>query len=721
MTPMRVPTSLRFTALLVLAASTLFVPAAQAAEFDVSVEDFFFAPEDLVVNAGDTVTWTWAGQAPHNVTPVDPEAFEPSPTQTEGTHAVTFAEEGEVPYFCTIHAAPDGSEGMIGTVTVLAEGEPLPEPLPEPRPAPAPGRLPATDDAVATALAWSALFADDGAPTALLGRDDVFADSLASGMVQGLEDAPLLLTPSGALDERVEAELARLGTTRVVVLGGTGAVSQEVEDRLVELGITVERVEGETRIETAIDVAQTFRPDATEAFLVRSDAAPGADPTQAFADSLVVGGIAARELLPVLLSQTDQLSASTRAHLESSGIRTVYLVGGVAALSEQVQVDLEALGIEVQRIAGGSRFHTMSELIYSFFPGPSDVAILVDGQAPDAWVAGFTAASAAESAAIVLSNGPDLPQETIDLLLVSLPAPAGVPVLCGPTTDPIACDRAELVGQAVSLPSPDVRFAQMQGSNEVPPGPEGPLGDFTLLPTPSDSAFCYEMVTFQLGEPATAAHFHAGAAGEAGPAVIPLTSPGEQTFYRNCVFEVDPALLADVLANPAQYYVNVHTASFPGGAVRGQLFRPQVIGIAELQPSSEVPPSDAQGGGFSLFLADADDETRVCYFMGFGIEGEDAVAAHIHQGPEGENGPVVQELQLPPADPEFGGAEGTLCVEVDPTLRNDLLADPGDYYINVHTAAHPDGAIRGQLFNPFAGPPPGEGGPPPGGFAAVRR
>lgn len=709
---MRVPTLVRVSSAVVLLAALTPMPAAQAAEFDVEVADFFFAPDELFVNAGDTVIWTWTGVAPHDVTPVQAEAFPASETVSEGTHEVTFETPGEVPYFCSLHGSPDGTEGMVGVVNVLAEGAPLPEPPPEPRPAPSPGRLPVTEDAAATALAWSSLFADGSVTEVLIGRDDLFADSLTSGALQGLLDGPLLLTASAALDERVAEEVRRLGASRATIMGGTAAISADVEQQLRDLGLVVGRVEGPTRIETAVDAAATFFSTATEAFLVRSDAAPGAgDPTQAFADSLTVGGMAAREAIPVLLSQTEQLSASTRAHLAASSIDTVYVVGGVAALSEQVQVDLEALDIEARRIAGDTRFGTMRELAHTFFPGPPDLALLVDGQAPDAWVSGFTAASAAESAPILLANGPDLPIETIDLLLVALPSPAGVPALCGPRTDRVACDRADLVSATVSLPSPDVRMAQMQGDTEVPgPGQDVAKGDFLLMATPADDAICYEIATYQIGEPVTGAHIHTGGPGVAGDVVIALTTPGERTFLRDCQFDLDPAVVADVRGNPGAHYVNYHTATFPAGAVRGQLFRPQVIGIVELQPASVVPPSGAQGGGFSFFAADVDDDTRVCYFMGFSVQGETAQAADIRQAPAGENGPVVAPLELPPVDPASGGAEGTMCITVTPEVRNALLSDPSAHYVDVRTAAHPDGALRGQLFNPFAGPPPG--GPP---------
>ena len=69
--------------------------------------------------------------------------------------------------------------------------------------------------------------------------------------------------------------------------------------------------------------------------------------------------------------------------------------------------------------------------------------------------------------------------------------------------------------------------------------------------------------------PATAAHIHRGAAGTSGPPVVPLDAPsdGESSECDGIAQE----LLDEILANPAGFYVNVHNADFPGGAIRGQL------------------------------------------------------------------------------------------------------------------------------------------------------
>src|SRR6187397_628109 len=65
-------------------------------------------------------------------------------------------------------------------------------------------------------------------------------------------------------------------------------------------------------------------------------------------------------------------------------------------------------------------------------------------------------------------------------------------------------------------------------------------------------------------------HIHKGAAGAAGPVVVPLGTPNTAGTASGCA-AVARTIVTAMLAAPASYYLNVHTAGFPAGAIRGQL------------------------------------------------------------------------------------------------------------------------------------------------------
>ena len=82
----------------------------------VSVRDNLFEPPAITVSPGATVTWTWAGNEPHNVTWVDSDLTD-SPTQTSGSYQAAMpGASGELVYYCTLHGTPTG--GMRGTVQI---------------------------------------------------------------------------------------------------------------------------------------------------------------------------------------------------------------------------------------------------------------------------------------------------------------------------------------------------------------------------------------------------------------------------------------------------------------------------------------------------------------------------------------------------------------------------------------------------------------------------
>jgi hypothetical protein len=254
-----------------------------------------------------------------------------------------------------------------------------------------------------------------------------------------------------------------------------------------------------------------------------------------------------------------------------------------------------------------------------------------------------------------------------------IPAPAG------------ACPKTLLTptsgGKAFSV--------ALVGEAESPAGDPVGTGTATIHLRAGQAQACYQLAAKNL-PPAVAAHIHAGDAGVSGAVVIPLATPGSDGTASGCVATTRP-LVASILADPASFYVNIHTQEFPGGAIRGQLSGTStssfgtVIAI-DLKGSSEP---NASGTAVLRFRkADA----MVCYRLHAANVTLPTVGAHIHRGAAGTNGPVVVPFTAPAASGDSSG-----CTPSTAALIDEITGNPAGFYVNVHTKEHPAGAIRAQL------------------------
>jgi hypothetical protein len=143
-----------------------------------------------------------------------------------------------------------------------------------------------------------------------------------------------------------------------------------------------------------------------------------------------------------------------------------------------------------------------------------------------------------------------------------------------------ACGDDQGGGEAVetttttSAPQPTEvgLVAEMSGKEEVP-GPGVTDGTGLAEVRIAGEELCYKL-NATMGEKPTAAHIHQGAKGASGPVVVdlmPTFAPGESAFTAESCIKPEAAKMAPIAATPDGFYVNVHTAEHPNGAMRGQL------------------------------------------------------------------------------------------------------------------------------------------------------
>jgi hypothetical protein len=121
-------------------------------------------------------------------------------------------------------------------------------------------------------------------------------------------------------------------------------------------------------------------------------------------------------------------------------------------------------------------------------------------------------------------------------------------------------------------------FAVLSGGNEVSATGVANVGDANgygsvAINVINRTTVCYAVVVDDIDTP-IAMHIHEASAGSNGGVSIGLTPPasGNPGTSSECISGLDPTLLARIRTASTDFYINVHTGLFPGGAIRGQLF-----------------------------------------------------------------------------------------------------------------------------------------------------
>ena len=163
---------------------------------------------------------------------------------------------------------------------------------------------------------------------AVIASGEVFADALAVGPYAAQQGYPILLVQAKNIPTTINKALKDLGIENVTIAGGLNTVSKSLESPLPNV---VERLQGNSRYETAIAIANAKFPSTKEAFLVNGEN---------WMDALVIAPVGGIMSKPILLTPSNNAPQSLKDYLLKSQIERLTAVGGNRMVSEQVLKEL---------------------------------------------------------------------------------------------------------------------------------------------------------------------------------------------------------------------------------------------------------------------------------------------------------------------------------------------------------------------------------------------
>lgn len=296
-------------------------------------------------------------------------------------------------------------------------------------PPPGPRDRVAGADRVATSVAMSQQHFEQ-ADTVVIAPAHVYPEALIASPLAAAHGAPVLLSwgedtgDRRSLRDDVIAEIDRLGASAAILIGAPDRLPGSTEEQLVERAgldpADIRRIEAADRYELSAAVAREVMETADGTVSPLLALGEAHDDGVGWPDSLTASVLAARQGVPVVLTPTDQLAGPSREVLADERIGEVRIVGGVAAVDEQVEQQVRDLGRDTRRLAGSDRYATglavADELIASGAGDAAEVYVATGWNYPDALAAGAAIATVGKVLLLVDGKGTSGPRHVHDWL-----------------------------------------------------------------------------------------------------------------------------------------------------------------------------------------------------------------------------------------------------------------------------------------------------------------
>lgn len=195
---------------------------------------------------------------------------------------------------------------------------------------------------------------------AILVNSTATSDLLCATVLSSQIDCPILLTDKNKINESTINEIKRLNVNKLYLIGGADVINESIEKELNRDSIKTERISGENRYETSINVANKINK------LKKLDTVILVNGEYSVADAVSISPVAGNKNIPVIICKDKEAQIQIE-WMESNNIKNSYIIGGEDVIHETIENGLKNNNINTKRIYGKDRYETNAKVIENFY------------------------------------------------------------------------------------------------------------------------------------------------------------------------------------------------------------------------------------------------------------------------------------------------------------------------------------------------------------------